>query len=597
MGVSLESTSTGAETHPQHYEGEISDDDRANLRIVADSLPRSVWLVTIVEFCERFAFYGLSGPFQNYIQNSGNSLRPGVIGLGQAHATCLNQFFMFWCNITPIFGAIIADQYLGRFNTIVYHSLVYILGLIVLFATSLPVSIHHGAALGGLITAMILIGLGTGGIKSNVSPLVAEQYTGKKQFIRKLKSGERVIVDPNITIQRIYTTYYVCVSIGSLSSIATTNMELYIDFWAAYLLPLLMFLAGFGILLFSRKFYVTRPPKRSVIPHAFKAMWIGLINKGNMDAAKPLYSEKFGQKYTTPWDNLFIDELKRALVACRVFLFFPFYWVSYGQMLNNLITQAGTMETHGVPNDFMQNISVFPIIVLAPIFDRLVYPAMRKMGIAFKPITRITWGFILAALAMAYTAVVQHIIYASPPCYDTPLASTCLDGLVPNKVHVVVQTPAYLLLGISEIFTSITGLEYAYTKAPPSMKSFVTSIFLLTLAFGPAIGIALTPVTVDPKLLWLYTGLAIMTFITSCIFWVLFRKYNKTEENMNALDAQDSQVAVFVVLLSDENSVGARREDVILTGTKLKKGGTVRTSFVVFWGPVAADHLSFEFPS
>jgi POT family proton-dependent oligopeptide transporter len=66
------------------------------------------------------------------------------------------------------------------------------------------------------------------------------------------------------------------------------------------------------------------------------------------------------------------------------------------------------------------------------------------------------------------------------------------------------------------------------------------------MAFGPAIGIALTPVTVDPKLLWLYTGLAITTFITSCIFWVLFRKYNRTEESMNALDAEDRHVAVLV---------------------------------------------------
>lgn len=51
---------------------------------------------------------------------------------------------------------------------------------------------------------MIIIGLGTGGIKSNVSPLIAEQYNETKQKIRVQKNGERVIVDPAITIQRIY---------------------------------------------------------------------------------------------------------------------------------------------------------------------------------------------------------------------------------------------------------------------------------------------------------------------------------------------------------------------------------------------------------
>lgn len=56
-----------------------------------------------------------------------------------------------------------------------YFSFVYIVGVIILFITSLPVSIEHGAALPGLIVAMIIIGLGTGGIKSNVGPLIAEQ--------------------------------------------------------------------------------------------------------------------------------------------------------------------------------------------------------------------------------------------------------------------------------------------------------------------------------------------------------------------------------------------------------------------------------------
>lgn len=101
-----------------------------------------------------------------------------------------------------------------------YSAFIYTAGVLILFATSLPTAIEHGAALGGLIAAMvtalndieskglirlqIIIGIGTGGIKSNVSPLIAEQYRGTKQTIRVEKSGERVIVDPAVTIQRIY---------------------------------------------------------------------------------------------------------------------------------------------------------------------------------------------------------------------------------------------------------------------------------------------------------------------------------------------------------------------------------------------------------
>lgn len=40
-------------------------------------------------------------------------------------------------------------------------------------------------------------------------------------------------------------------------------------------------------------------------------------------------------------------------------------------------------------------------------------------------------------------------------------------------INVWAQTGAYVLVGLAEIFSSITGLEYAYTKAPANMKSLV----------------------------------------------------------------------------------------------------------------------------
>ena len=67
-------------------------------------------------------------------------------------------------------------------------------GLLILLLTSLPVSLEHGAGLGGFIAAILVIGVGTGGIKSNVSPLIADQYQRKKMAIKTIaKTGERVI--------------------------------------------------------------------------------------------------------------------------------------------------------------------------------------------------------------------------------------------------------------------------------------------------------------------------------------------------------------------------------------------------------------------
>ena len=47
---------------------EPTEEEIATLRKVADRLPLSAFIVALVELCERFTYYGLSGPFQNYIQ-------------------------------------------------------------------------------------------------------------------------------------------------------------------------------------------------------------------------------------------------------------------------------------------------------------------------------------------------------------------------------------------------------------------------------------------------------------------------------------------------------------------------------------------------
>jgi POT family proton-dependent oligopeptide transporter len=388
---------------------------------------------------------------------------------------------------------------------------------------------------------MIIIGLGTGGIKSNVSPLIAEQYQETRQKIKVLPSGERVIVDPTLTIQRIYMVFYMCINIGSLSAIATTNMELHIGFWSAYLLPFLMFCVGFAVLVAGKKKYILRPPRGSVIMHAFKALWVGVRHKNGLDGAKPSLRATIRHPNELPWDDQFVDELKRALVACRVFLVFPIFWLLFQQMLNNFVSQAGTMELHGIPNDMVQNIDAITVIIFIPICDRLLYPGLRKLGIQFKPITRIAWGLLLVTLGMFYATYVQKTIYSAAPCFDNPLkceAAKLPNGKIEhNHVHIALQTPAYFIIALGEIFASITGLEYAYTKAPASMKSFIMAMFLLTSAGGAALGAAIAPFAKDPNLVGFYLGLAITSGITTVVFWFVFKKYNALEDRMNELGA------------------------------------------------------------
>ncbi|KAL4411227.1 POT family protein [Colletotrichum abscissum] len=533
------SSTADSESGPTPDGAEPNEFEKGSLRRVGENLPASAFLIAVVELTERFTYYGAQGLFQNYINNDPNGADgPKGLGMGHQAATGLNLFFQWFCYVTPILGAIIADQYLGKYKTILVFCAFYWVGLVILWTTSLPAAMANGAGIPGYIVAIIVIGLGTGGIKSNIAPLIADQYQRRVMAIKTESNGERVIIDPAITYQRIYMIFYWCINLGSLSLMATPFMEKYKGFWTAYLMCFCVFNIGIATLVLRRKTFVNRPPQGSVITDAFKALGM-MIAARNMDAAKPSWRAEHGKEKPVPWNDHFVEELKRALRACKVFVFYPIFWVCYGQFSTNFVTQAGQMEGHGMPNDFMQNFDPISILIFTPILEKIVYPLLRKAGIELKPIMRITIGFWLGAICLAYAAIVQHLIYSAGPCYESP--GECPEGMsggssLPNHVHIAVQTPAYIFIGLSEIFISVTGLEYAYTKAPPNMKSFVQSIYLFTNAFGSAISEALVSVAVDPKFLWMYTGVACSSAVVGCIFYFTFRHYDAEEDKMYELD-------------------------------------------------------------
>ncbi|KAF1959168.1 PTR2-domain-containing protein [Byssothecium circinans] len=556
----------GVAVDDEPLDGEFpTAEERRTLQHVGEPLPKAAFLVAVVELCERFTYYGASGLFQNYIQRPRDgSQGVGALGMGHRGATGLSTFFQFWCYVTPILGAIIADQYLGKYNTILIFCFVYLVGLIILTLTSIPTALSHGAGLGGFIAAILIIGLGTGGIKSNVAPLIADQYKRRRMVVKvEPKTGERVIIDPAITIQRIYMVFYFCINVGCLALLATPYMERDIDFWAAFLLCLCMFMVGTLTLVLGRKVYVVRPPQGSIITDSFRVIWM-MIKGRSRDAAKPSYQAAMGREVILKWDDHFVEEVKRALVACQVFCFYPIYWVVYGQFSNNFISQAGQMALHGIPNDLMQNFDPIAILIFIPIMDYFVLPALRKAKIPFPPINRIVAGFWIASFAMVYAAVIQYYIYKAGPCYSAPLCdASIVDGVAHgNNIHVATQTGAYMLIGISEIFASVTGLEYAYTKAPPSMKSFVQSMYLLTNAFGSAISEGLNPVLYDPAIQWMYVGLAVSSFVAGCLIWIIFHHLNATEDEMNALDEDyDKDPTLRRGSVKEERTVGLHHAD------------------------------------
>ncbi|KAL4875356.1 POT family-domain-containing protein [Aspergillus karnatakaensis] len=526
------------------------------LRRVAGKVRWTAYTIAFVELCERFSYFGAVSVFTNFIQQplppgsitgAGFSGQSGALGHGQRAATGLILFNTFWCYFMPIIGAWIADEFWGRLKTIHVSIAIAMLGHVILVISALPPVIRHPTpALICFSIGLVIFGIGVGGFKSNIAPLIAEQARDTRPYIMiDHKTDERLIVDPAQTITRIFLYFYLMVNVGALAgSISMVWAEKYVGFWLAFLLPSVMFsLCPLILFIFRHKYEVT-PPTGSVVAMAFrlwayamKPHWswnpVRLIRNcrepGFWNNVKP--SNLRHKPHWMTFDDRWVDEVRRGIKACKVFLWYPIYWLAYGQFTSNLTSQAATMELHGVPNDIINNLDPLALIIFIPIMDQLVYPAIRKMGFHYTPIKRIYTGYMIAAMSMTAATVTQHYIYVRSPCHSQ--ASSCES---PAPISVWVQTVPYVLIAFTEIFTSITGYEYAYTKAPRNMKSLVQSLFLFTNAISSAIQQALTSLSADPLLKWNYGFVAVLAFVGGNLFYFAHRDLDNEEDTLNQLE-------------------------------------------------------------
>ncbi|CAK7274676.1 hypothetical protein SEPCBS119000_006294 [Sporothrix epigloea] len=559
----------GLEEADDGYGPAPTADELVSLRRVADKIPLSIYTIVAVEFCERFSYYGVMIVITNFIQwpmpagstaGSAPHGQPGAMGFGQRTATAITTFNVFWQYLTPLLGAYIADSYLGRYRTIAAALVIDIGGHIVLLLSGLPPFLRKeppAGSLTALIMGILLIGIGTGGFKPNVNPLIVEQVSsrpgGSRMHVRSdPETGERVIVDPAVTASRIYHYFYMVINIGALcGQTGMVYAEKYIGFWLAFLLPtVLLGLCPF-IVWWGRRRYVRTPPAGSVLHKAVRLFL--LANRGRWswspvktyrqlhdgtfwEAVKPSAMAPADRPAWMTFDDAWVAEVARGFKACAVFLWMPFFWLCYNQITGNLISQAAVMRLGGVPNDALLSIEPVALILFILALNELVYPLMRHYRIAFSPIKKITAGYVIGSFAMAYTAVLQHYIYKNSACGSFASGYLANGDRCPNvDISVWFQAGSYALLALGEIFVSTTCLEYAQSKAPKNMRSMVQAVSLSMNAFSTALGFAFVPLSEDPYLVWNYGIVAVLAALAGAGFWFTFRDLDRDEDRLNML--------------------------------------------------------------
>lgn len=563
-------SSTDVGLHPAPTQDELN-----TLRRVSDSVPTVVWLICIVEFSERASYYGAKTVFSNFMQYplpkggngagapaAGTQGTAGALDKGLQFANAFVLLFAFLSYVIPIFGAYIADTKWGRFKTIVVGVIICFVAHVIMIFGALPSVLRAGRGLAPFIISLLILAVGAGLFKPNVAPVLLDQYPYQKPFTRVLKTGEKVIVDPESTVQRMMLIFYALINVGAFFAIATTYAEKRIGFWLAFLLPTIVFMLLPLLLAFLYKRLIKVSPNGSELTSVSKIWAIAVKQnggkfwrKGFWDAAKP---SKLAEKGITTfagkpidWNDKFVDDVVRTFDACKIFLYFPIYNLNDGGIGSVQSNQGSTMTTNGAPNDLLGNFNPLVIIVAVPFLSYVFYPALRKYKINFGRISRITFGFTLAWISGVIGAIVQWRIYETNPCgYQ---ATACAEDGRVSPLSIWIQIPNVALGALSECFCNVTAYELAYSRSPKGMRSLVMAIFLFMTALSSALGEILTPVITDPYLIWIWAGPAIALFVQTVIFWFRY-KHIDNDEFMTYEDDENNTPGSETGLVSDNGS-------------------------------------------
>jgi len=340
--------------------------------------PKSVFIIVGNEFCERLSYYGMKAILGIYLHKK--------LHLSEDTSTVIYHSFAMLCYFTPIFGAMIADQLLGRFKTIVYISMLYVIGHLIKTLAAIPTL--GIPPLEFSLIGLALIAIGTGGIKPCVSAFGGDQF--------KLPEQER-------QLQTFFSVFYFSINAGSLIGTALTpylreDVACFGEdtcYSLAFGVPAILMAVATVIIIMGKPLYKMVPPQGSILTRVFGSIYYALKGKCSgvpadhwMDSAKDKY------------DSQLVEDVKCLLRVLVLYIPLPIFWALYDQTGSRWTFQAtrmnGMLGSIGkIKPDQMQVINPLLILFLLPLFDRVIYPAFAKCGMLVKPLQRMTVGGIL----------------------------------------------------------------------------------------------------------------------------------------------------------------------------------------------------------
>jgi len=435
----------------------------------ADRYPRQTFYIVGNEAAERFSFYGMTSILFIYMSQD--------LGFGDALATARYHFFTAAVYYMPLLGGFLADRFFGRYRIILWVSFLYLAGHATLAAWDGP---------WGLLAGCALIAVGAGGIKPCVSAFVGDQFTKEQQGL----------------LERAYGWFYFAINVGALigqplipflkdlykpdksgHAPLTQHQAVQLAFGVpgiAMALALLIYVAG-------RHLYVKAPPT-GPNPNGFLRVLFG--SRFDLKAAE----QKFPLEV--------VNGVRAALRVAAVFVPCIVFWSLFYQYGSSWVGQAEAMDRsfpgfdNPIPSSSISTLNGLFVLMLIPIMNRL-YTALEKRGRNVTPLRKMAIGMFITPFAFVAAAIIQIWIG---------------KGYHP---HVSWQIIQYFLISLGEVLVSVTALEFAYTQAPPSMKSVIMGLWFVTIGTGTLLTGVIAELNVfsGATFYWFFTGLQLVAAV------------------------------------------------------------------------------------
>jgi POT family proton-dependent oligopeptide transporter len=272
----------------------------------------------------------------------------------------------------------------------------------------------------GLAVGLGLIALGAGGIKPCVSAHLGDQFGRTNQGL----------------LARAFSWFYFSINLGAfVSTLATPWLLQHYGSSVAFGLP------GVLMLLATLLFWLGR--------HKFVH-----IPAGGHHFVKEVFSK---------------TGLQVLARLCAVYMFIAVFWALFDQTASSWVLQAQQMDRNLFGFELLpaqiQAANPLLVLLLIPLFSYRIYPAINRW-FPLTPLRKMSIGLFVTVLAFTIPTFVQLSIDA---------------GGAPS---IAWQLLAYVVLTSAEVMVSITCLEFSYTQAPKTMKSFVMAFFMLSISLG-----------------------------------------------------------------------------------------------------------------